>query len=299
VPAFAHTHAREVVVSASVLFVVHLLSDARLLRRTVRRFRRPTDSTPGAVAIPDGWIAGKLDDGTPFWFHCDAPDDIRFEAPHPSPVDGQPQLERPSSSTARPVVVLADYGLSNKRGCLLPERQVTGSERSLLPPEFHVLESMARDLPRLAEGTGGWRTVLAELNWTHSQQADALMAVIKEGQGAVQRARMVLVFLAQAWRCAPCLPTDTAPPVPQWIARLWEALHAIDRSTTDSSVPPLFLDYANYVLHNCETIRDESGRQMYGPVLLFTGGGTERNLLTCLLAIESVSMHCQPSAPPD
>lgn len=300
-PALVHTHAWEVVVAASVLLVVHLLSDARFLRRTVRRIRRGSGvSMPGTVEIADGWTAGKLDDGTSFWFHCDAPDDIRFEAPRPPSVDHQPRLERPSSFAARPVVALADYGLSSNRGCLLPERHVTDSERSLLPPAFRVLESMARDLPRwLTDGTGGWRTVVAELNWTPTQRMDALLAVNKEGHGAVQRAKMVLVFLAQAWRCAPCVPADTVPPVPQWIECLWKSLHEIDKSYTGSSnsVPPLALDYANYVLHNCQTIRDESGRPMYGPVLLFTGGDTERNLLTCLLAIEAVSVCCQFSAP--
>ena len=106
----------------------------------------------------------------------------------------------------------------------------------------------------------------------------------------------LVVFLAQAWRCAPCRPADTSPPIPQWMTCLWEALHAIDESSKNSSVPPLVLDYANYVLHNCETIRDESGRELYRPVLLFTGGDSERNLLRCLLAIESVSAQCQCSA---
>jgi hypothetical protein len=298
-PGLLYAHAWELVVAAVVLLVVHLLSDARLLRRAARRLqRRFADDTAPPAALPDGWTAGHLDDGTSFWFHRDAPDEIRFEAPRAPSVDGRSRLERPSSGAARPVVVLADYGISRTRGCLLPERQVADAEqRSLLPPAFRVLESMACDLPRLlTEGTGAWRAVLGSLEWTRAHQAAAVSAVNQEGQGAVQRASMVLLFLAQAWRCGPCAPAGTPPPVPQWIADLWNALHGVGDVDTGSSnaVPPLVLDYANYVLHNCETIRATSGRHAnYGPVLLFTGGDAERSLLTCLLAIESVSAHCQ------
>lgn len=291
-PGLVYAHAWELVVAGAVLLVVHLLSDARLLRRAARRLQRRFAKASGPpAALPDGWTAGNLDDGTPFWFHRDTPDEIRFEAPRPPSVDGRSRLERPSSSAARPVVVLADYGISKTRGCLLPERQVAdGEQRTLLPPAFSVLESMARDLPRLlAEGTGAWRAVLSSLEWAPAHQAAAVSAVIQEGQGAVQRARMVVLFLVQAWRFAPCSPSST-PPVPPWIADLWDALHGVNTGSSNS-VTPLVLDYSNYVLHNCETMRAKSGRRAYGPVLMFTGGDAERGLLACLLAIESVRVH--------
>ena len=270
----AHAHT---LAAAAVLLLAAWLAYDRFARGWSGLFA-PLSVRAGG-ALPEGWSSAALTDGTPFWFHRDAPTDAVFERPRPPPVDGQVRLERPSSDESRPVAALADYGLSGERGCLLPpRRRGLADPGALLPPALGVLESLARDLPALLPGGGtAWHAAVGQLQWTSTDHDAAVAAVAQEGGGAVRRAQMVVAFVAQA-----CLWAGSKQPLPQWLTVLWEALHQL--ASPAVPLPPPALEYAAYVLYNWQLLPGTKNSAV--PALLFSASEEERSLVETLLAVE-------------
>ena len=249
------------------------------VRRTIRKARAcccPDEQGSAgrkaeAAALPEGWASSTMEDGTPFWYHKDRPAEAVFERPRVPRADGQPRLDRPSSDDSRPVPQLADFGLSEGLGCLLPPPAV-GSP--LLPTELEAVgewEAVAKTLPTLLAEPDGCGTAVAQLP---GPDEAALAALAAQGGEALQRARLLLAFLAQGILAGPKGPAA----VPSWMATAWAALHKPHKPAT---VPPLRLSYSTYVLCNCGGRR---GRR--APLLSLTGSEEEKGLLESLLALE-------------